>query len=127
MRYTKGLQVVLLKPNRSEAYAEVEHDSHKYAIGEPGQPFEVQITIPQKVFISADKIFVDLHVEGQSPGYSYTLDKGHDSCTYKGFKSVLNGEQRYRQFEFAKPCKTAGHAIESSAPEAGQLRVKFTH
>ena len=127
MRYPKGLEVLLLKPNSTETYAEVEHGSCKFAIGEAGKPFWVLVQVPQQAFSYADTIHVQLYVEGQRPGYTYTLHRARTCCTFKGYGSVLDGQQRYKHFQFAEPSSAAHAAAPAPAAEAGQLRVKFTH
>ena len=127
MRYPQGLEVLLLKPNSTETYDEVEHGSCKYAVGKPGEVFWVRVKVPQHMFSQADNINIHLYVEGQCQGYNYTLNKGVASCTFRGYGIVLDGQQRYRNFQFAEPSSATGAAAPAPAPESGQLRVKFTH
>lgn len=120
------MQLSLLKPNSTMEYAEVRHDFRDYAIGEAGKPFEVQVKMPQEAFDHTATIAVRLYVEGQLLNNFHTLHKGRPSCTFKGYVSVVSGQQRYRRFEFSQPQSTASFAAHPSM-EAGQLRVTFTH
>lgn len=126
MKNLQGLQVSLRKPDSFEAYAEVKHGFTDYAVGQPGEAFNVHVTIPQAVFARCATIEVRMHLEGRCPGVTYTLNKTQPFCAFKGYKTFENGQHRFRQFVFAQPGSTSSPG--STLPsERGQLRVTFTH
>lgn len=127
MRYPRGLQVLLLKPNSTETYPEVEQGSRKFAVGEPGQPFEVQVKVPQEVFLHNSQIRVTLCLDGLCPGVCYTLHQGDGQCKFKGYKTVVDGQHLYKQFVFSKPSSSVHHAAQTPRLATGRLKVTFTH
>ena len=119
--------MLLLKPNSIETYPEVEQGTHKFAVGEPGQPFEVQVKLPQEVFLHNSMIRVDLCLDGLRPGVGYTLHQGDGQCIFKGYKTVVDGQHRYKQFVFSKPSSTVHHTVQAPRLATGRLSVTFTH
>ncbi len=128
MKFSGGWQVDVTRPSGSVDYADVSHNTEKYVVGIPDQPFEVRITAPRHIFQSVSKIGVKLWVDGQSAGSRSHLTTHHRSTKFTGFPATVKGQKVLQQFLFGKAVTDSGApALAPGAGKTGALRVLFEH
>ena len=128
MKFSEGWQVDVLRPNHAGPYADISHDSDKYVVGIPDQPFEVKVTVPQAVFRSAPLLRVSLTVEGQSCGISKIVNSFSASSSFKGFVSTVKGKHVTSQFLFG--AAQTDFQAPTTAPgvsQTGGLSISIEH